>query len=222
MLDVLSFEGWSLLLRLGCLWRPRDKKITIFDQKKIGKIFNYIFSIFGQIQFTWSPIRIHLKCRIRIQIPIQWIRIHNTGLIDSFLLCNHFRLCCWAVSNPFVMSGNLRGGSVVASYPFDDNTSHIYPPCINHFPSTVDQCQTRSCCLATCTVAQWWPAIPSTTVRHTYFRYVLTISPLLLTSVEPVRAVWQPARWLSGGQLSLRRQCFTHVHLFIYYYLFYF
>ena len=31
----------------------------------------------------------------------------------------------WIASNPFVLSVNLNGGSVVASYPFNDSSSHV-------------------------------------------------------------------------------------------------
>jgi hypothetical protein len=39
-----SFEGGRLLPQLRrFLWRPRDKQIAIFDQKKINFIFSCIF-----------------------------------------------------------------------------------------------------------------------------------------------------------------------------------
>lgn len=40
----------------------------------------------------------------------------------------------WIVSNPFVLSGNLHGGSVVASYPFDDSKKHITSGSISAAP----------------------------------------------------------------------------------------
>ncbi|XP_033111584.1 carboxypeptidase D-like [Anneissia japonica] len=41
----------------------------------------------------------------------------------------------WIENNPFVLSANLHGGSIVASYPFDDSASHISG---GHYSSTPD------------------------------------------------------------------------------------
>ncbi|XP_042883422.1 carboxypeptidase D-like isoform X2 [Penaeus japonicus] len=43
----------------------------------------------------------------------------------------------WIVRNPFILSGNLHGGSVVASYPFDDSSRH--PDCCVESKTPDDQ-----------------------------------------------------------------------------------
>ncbi|KAL7853622.1 hypothetical protein AOLI_G00204660 [Acnodon oligacanthus] len=40
----------------------------------------------------------------------------------------------WTLQKKFVLSGNLHGGSVVASYPFDDSSSHIASGVYSHSP----------------------------------------------------------------------------------------
>ena len=58
-----------------------------------------------------------VKGRFRIQSKLGPDPQHWLSLLRLCHLC--------VVSNPFVLSGNLHGGSVVASYPFDDSRSHI-------------------------------------------------------------------------------------------------
>ncbi len=72
---MFSFEGWRLLMKLGCpSWRPKESKLQFLIK------FSAVFFVFN----FWSSkpwIRIHLKCWIRIQI-----RIHNSGSGNWLLL----------------------------------------------------------------------------------------------------------------------------------------
>lgn len=51
--------------------------------------------------------------------PSQWDNLPNNKMTIN-REPETLAMMSWIVENPFVLSGNLHGGSVVASYPFDD------------------------------------------------------------------------------------------------------
>ncbi|KFM71636.1 Carboxypeptidase D, partial [Stegodyphus mimosarum] len=55
--------------------------------------------------------------------PDQFIELNGSRMIDG-RQPETLNLMTWIVSNPFVLSANLHGGSLVASYPFDDSKFH--------------------------------------------------------------------------------------------------
>lgn len=55
--------------------------------------------------------------------PDQFVSLNGSALTDG-RQPETVSLMSWIVNNPFVLSANLHGGAIVASYPFDDSKFH--------------------------------------------------------------------------------------------------